>query len=332
MAEQQPSGTRAVAAPPSTGDNSLVYWALPRNDVLHALGTAPEGLYGPGEAEARLRRARTLAPHHHRTQLVLLLRQFANPITLILIFATLLSAVLGEATDAAIILAIVLLSGLLSFWQEYGASRAVEDLLATVQVTVEVLRDAAAHVRPRARYRARRRGRRSTPATSFLATAASWSRSELLVDEAPLTGESFPVEKAPADAAGRNTAAPARTTASSRAPTSSRGTATASSSIPGGDTEFGQIAEQLEPAAARDPLRARAGASSGDCCCGSCSCWSSLIFAATCSSRGRCIDSLLFSVALAVGPDPAAPAGDRQRQPVARCPPDGARARSSSSA
>lgn len=56
---------------------------------------------------------------------VLLLRQFANPITLILVSATLVAAVLGEATDAAIILAIVLLSGLLGFWQEYGASSAV---------------------------------------------------------------------------------------------------------------------------------------------------------------------------------------------------------------
>ena len=66
-------------------------------------------------------------------ELVLLLRQFATPITLILVFATVVSAVLGEVTDAAIILAIVLLSGLLSFWQEYGASRAVEDFTVSVR-------------------------------------------------------------------------------------------------------------------------------------------------------------------------------------------------------
>ena len=128
--------TRGAAAATGSG----AYWACPVGDLQRALGSPPGGL-SSAEALARLRRAHAPARHHRRTDLVLLLHQFASPITLLLVFPTLVSAALGETVDAAIILAIVLLSGLLGFWQEYRASRAVEELLASVQVTVEVRRD-----------------------------------------------------------------------------------------------------------------------------------------------------------------------------------------------
>ena len=52
--------------------------------------------------------------------LSLLIAQFKSPIILILLLAAGLSLFLGEVTDASIILAIVLASGLLGFWQEWG--------------------------------------------------------------------------------------------------------------------------------------------------------------------------------------------------------------------
>lgn len=116
------------------------FWAVPLPELFRILGTAPNGLNSQ-EAHLRLQRAGILAPHHRRTELVILLRQFATPITFILLSATVLSAFLGEAVDAGIIFAIVLLSGLLSFWQEDSASRVMEDLLKTVEVLVEVRRD-----------------------------------------------------------------------------------------------------------------------------------------------------------------------------------------------
>src|SRR5690349_17694330 len=87
------AGTRSADA---AGDGAgSAYWAGSEADLLLALGSAPEGL-SAREAHARLRRAGAIAPHRHRTQLVLLLRQFANPITLILVFATAVAAVLGD--------------------------------------------------------------------------------------------------------------------------------------------------------------------------------------------------------------------------------------------
>jgi Mg2+-importing ATPase len=52
----------------------------------------------------------------------------------------LLSFVFRDHVDALIILAILLVSGLLGFWQEYGASNAVARLLAMVQVKATVCR------------------------------------------------------------------------------------------------------------------------------------------------------------------------------------------------
>jgi len=49
-----------------------------------------------------------------------------------------LSVFLHDPADALIILLIVLVSGLLGFWQEYSASNAVEKLLAIVQINAAV--------------------------------------------------------------------------------------------------------------------------------------------------------------------------------------------------
>ncbi len=61
--------------------------------------------------------------------MALLSRQFTSPIILILLGAALLSLLLDSPTDALIILAIVLMSGLLGFWQERSAARGVAELV-----------------------------------------------------------------------------------------------------------------------------------------------------------------------------------------------------------
>ena len=110
--------------------------------MLQQLQTTKEGLTG---AEARQRLARygsnLLKPQKRSDVLTLLLAQFKSPIILILFFATGLSFFLHDPVDAFIILTIVLVSGLLGFWQERSATNAVEKLLAIVQINAAVLRD-----------------------------------------------------------------------------------------------------------------------------------------------------------------------------------------------
>src|SRR5512137_1404840 len=105
------------------------YWSRPAADVLAALNSTPDGLTA-AEAQARLEHVgpNALTARTEDTPLRLLLKQFADPIVLILLGATAVSAATREWVDAAIILVIVLGSALLSFFQEYSAGNAAAKL------------------------------------------------------------------------------------------------------------------------------------------------------------------------------------------------------------
>jgi len=117
------------------------FWSLTSAALLESLHTSREGLT-EAEARRRLERfgANTLKGKKPVGALGLLLSQYKSPIILLLLFACLLSFALHDHVDALIILAILLISGLLGFWQEYGASNAVAKLLAIVQIKATVRR------------------------------------------------------------------------------------------------------------------------------------------------------------------------------------------------
>ena len=118
------------------------FWNLPIEQVLDRLKSRVQGL-SRQEAQQRLSEygANSLKQTRSSNPLVLLLNQFKSPIILILMVAAILSGFLGDVIDTVIILTIVLISGLLGFWQERGATDAVAKLLALVQVKATVLRD-----------------------------------------------------------------------------------------------------------------------------------------------------------------------------------------------
>jgi Mg2+-importing ATPase len=120
------------------------FWSVTASEILKKLQTTPQGL-GEGEAQERLARhgSNLLRPKKKTDALTLLLSQFKSPIILILLFAVGLSFSLHDSADALIILIIVLVSGLLGFWQERGAINAVEKLLAIFQIKATVIRDGA---------------------------------------------------------------------------------------------------------------------------------------------------------------------------------------------
>src|SRR5208283_435167 len=118
------------------------FWSVPATEMLQQLGTTTKGL-SSDEAGQRLIRygSNLLSPQRRSNVLTLLLAQFASPLILILLFATGLSFFFHDPVNALIILTIVLASGRLGFWQEHSATKAVEKLLAMVQVKTTVLRD-----------------------------------------------------------------------------------------------------------------------------------------------------------------------------------------------
>ena len=126
--------------------------------------------------------------------LSLLISQFKTPIIVIFIFTAVLSFFLGEEENALIIIVIVVISGVLGFWQEKRASDAVNKLLAIVQPKCKVIRDGklqeviSENVVPGDLVVLNSGD--SVPADSLIIESK-----DLFVNEATLTGESYPSEK-----------------------------------------------------------------------------------------------------------------------------------------
>jgi Mg2+-importing ATPase len=170
-------------------------WSDPLPEVLAGLRTTPQGL-SQAEAEARVRQAgpNRLNPGPQADDLSLLVRQFLSPIILILLAASLLSFALNSVVDGVIILLIVVVSGLLGFSQERGAAKAVRQLLAVVDIRCSVMRDGQT---------CSIRMAEIVPGDVVVLAAGVGipadcrllEERDLSVDEAALTGESFPVSK-----------------------------------------------------------------------------------------------------------------------------------------
>ena len=115
------------------------FWSVLPDQLFQEMKTSPQGLTET-EAQQRLEEYgyNLLKPPKKSDTLTLLLGQFKSPIILILIFAAGLSFFLHDPVDALIILMIVLISGLLGFWQERGAADAIEKFLAIVRIKTAV--------------------------------------------------------------------------------------------------------------------------------------------------------------------------------------------------
>ncbi|NTW96932.1 MAG: magnesium-translocating P-type ATPase [Oscillochloris sp.] len=221
-----------------------LFWSMPAPQVRDQLGSGPRGLSTAQVASARARHGpNTLRPPPRFGGLRLLLKQVQSPITLILIAAAVLALALGDRTNAAIILAIVVVSCALGFWQERGATDAVAKLQAVVATRVTLLRDGAevtvglAEVVPGDVVRLAAGA--TLPGDCLLLASQ-----DLFVDEVALTGETYPVEKCEG-------MLPADTALARRANVLFMGTHVVSGSAQavvvhtGAATAFGSVAERL---------------------------------------------------------------------------------------
>jgi len=223
----------------------LAFWSIAAAEMLQQLQTAQEGLTSD-EARQRLARygSNLLTPKKRSDVFTLLLAQFKSPIILILLCATGLSFALRDPVDAVIILTIVLVSGLLGFWQERSATDAVEKLLAIVQIKAAVLRDGGPKEIP---------VEEIVPGDIVILNAGGivpgdclvQESKDLFVDEATLTGETYPVEKSVGVLAA---AAPLgqRTNALWMGTHVVSGSAKGLVVRTGKDTEFGKVSERLK--------------------------------------------------------------------------------------
>ncbi len=228
----------------TNGKKPSAFWSRQATDLLAELHSALDGL-STSEAQKRLQLVgpNVLKPRRHETALRSFMAQFTSPLVLILVFAAVVSAFAGAWTDAAIVIAIVVASAVLSFVQEYTASHAVEKLRAQVTIKSTVLRDGQPQPTP---------AEEVVPGDIVLLSAGSLipadgivlEAKDFFVNQAVLTGETFPVEKkaGPVDA---NAGMAERINTVFMGTSARSGTARALVVETGASTAFGQIAERL---------------------------------------------------------------------------------------
>jgi Mg2+-importing ATPase len=198
-----------VAAPRRDGAVALAdgepspeeIWKEPAARLLVRLATTPAGL---ATAQARLRLS-TYGPNDaatvKRSPLWLqFLARFRNPLVIILLVASGLSAATGDVASFVIVVTIVTISMTLDFVQEVRAQNAVEALRRSVAVKTSVRRDGASL---------------SVPIDQLVpgdiveliagdlvpADSRLLESRDLFVNQALLTGEPYPAEKRASDAA-----------------------------------------------------------------------------------------------------------------------------------
>jgi Mg2+-importing ATPase len=173
------------------------WWLEPLSAGTADLATVATGLSG-AEAKARLAKYGPNLFHERKEKSLLLqyLTRFKNPLVIILLVASAVSAFTGEVTNFVIISCIVILSVTLDFVQEYRANAAAEKLRQSVSVRAIVMRDgqplevALTQV---------------VPGDVVLLSAGDLipadgrvlEADDFFVKQALLTGESYPVEKRP---------------------------------------------------------------------------------------------------------------------------------------
>ncbi|MBB3176818.1 magnesium-translocating P-type ATPase [Variovorax sp. Sphag1AA] len=174
------------SAPPST------WW-------LDAAPAATQGLSG-SEAEERLGRhgPNTLEASNQRPLALQFLARFRNPLVLVLLAASAVSVATGDAANFFIIMTLVLLSVTLDFVQEHRADRAAQKLRESVALRATVIRDGRPQELPVSEL---------VPGDLVLLAAGERipadgrvvEARDFFVNQALLTGESYPIEKRPGE-------------------------------------------------------------------------------------------------------------------------------------
>ncbi len=278
------------------------YWGQRLDSLLTTLRSTPNGL-STEEARQRLEELgpNVVEAREKATAVGLFLKQFKSPIVLILVFATGVSAVVLDWVDAIIILAIVLGSAGLSFVQEYNASNAAEKLRARVTIRSSVLRDGQSQTVP---------AEEVVPGDVVLLSAGSLvpadgvllEARDFYVNQAVLTGETFAVEKTPGPVSPQASLVE-RTNCVFMGTNVRSGSGRALVVETGVSTAFGQIAERLSLRPPETEFE-RGIRRFGYLLTEVMLILVLVIFAVNVFFHKPILDSLLFSVALAVGLTP----------------------------
>lgn len=273
-------------------------------ETLKQLESGPNGLEND-EASSRLikygrnkiERAAKVNP------LTMFLGQFKNYLTIILIFAALISLIAGETTNSYVVLIIVVLVALIGFVQEYKAERAMEALREMVSPEADVIRNGKTISIP---------AEELVPGDVIFLEAGDRVPADgriiedtsLEVIEASLTGESLPVEKS-SEPLDTDTPLADRRNMVFMGTIVTYGNCRAAVTATGLETEIGKISGMIEEESEDPPLKQKLeGLAKRQAIIVLIVC--AMVFAIDVSRGYPLIDTLIAAIALAVAGVPEA--------------------------
>jgi len=186
----------STTANPNTASEVVPWHAMSAVEVSERLATNSETGLAASEASARLQKfgPNRLPEGRKRGPFMRLLSQFNNILVYVLLGAGFIKLMLNLWVDAAIILAVVILNGLLGFIQEGKAEKALESIRNMLSAEARTVRDGATRMIPAEELVpgdvVQLESGDKVPADLRLADVKN-----LRTEEAALTGESVPAEK-----------------------------------------------------------------------------------------------------------------------------------------
>jgi Ca2+-transporting ATPase len=233
------------------------FYQLSVEEAIRELNTSQSGLSQESVLALQQQFGKNALQEARRTtRLSILLSQFADVMILILIIAAIISFVVGEHTDAFVILAIIIANAWMGYSQEYDAEQSMRMLQKMSAQYALVLRD----------------GDHQKVETSELvpgdvillqagdivpSDARLIAVSSLKTDEASLTGESHSIEKHTEPITEKNLVPGDQLNMVFKGTIVSNGSAKAVVTATGMNTELGKIAGMMEIGPQKTPLQRR---------------------------------------------------------------------------
>ncbi|MFZ1946697.1 MAG: cation-transporting P-type ATPase [bacterium] len=222
---------------------------IPADEAAEILNTSLERGLDTFEVKHRLEHfgPNVLTPHKGAHPIVRFLKQFNNPLIIILIAAGAVTALVKDPLDASVIFGVVVINSLIGYAQESRAEKAIEALSETMVAEAQTVRAGKVSRLPAAGLvpgdLVQLQAGMRVPADLRLVAARG-----MQVTEAALTGESLPVEKDAAAVLSRDALLAERRNMAYASTLVTYGTATGVVVSTGDNTEVGRISQLISTA------------------------------------------------------------------------------------
>lgn len=178
----------------SFADTLDLFHSLPIEETFSRLGTSTQGLSDEEVKQRQAHFGKNVLEEKKRSRFGMFIRQFKGTSIYILFAASLVSVSIGEWIDCGVIISVILINGLIGFWQECKAEASIDALKKLTETKNQVIRNGEYVTLPSSElvpgdYMVLGEGEVVT------ADVRLTDSTGLMVDESTMTGESMPVTK-----------------------------------------------------------------------------------------------------------------------------------------